>query len=339
MTRHLALRRQISKLCGLGLIACVLTLCGCTISEDGSTSGPPQIQLEPAIQVLQTQAMQNDDPHMRAIAVESVEQLDNTAAVQIVAHGLSDPSPIVRFSAAMVCGTQQMYVLKPQVEQLLNDPDQSVQVAAIFALSQLGEDDYLNRLPAMFSSSDPTVRGNVAMVLGDLGNKSAIDLLLSDANEPNPGVKFSITEALAQLGYPDAISSIIALSLSVNAEDHLEALSACRELTVPVATNVLLSGLSDPDPSARLIAARGLGMRGSLQGEQIAVQYAADSDPNLRVLAALALGSMRVTSNIDVLNGLLSDPNPKVRIAAAAGLIRLNHLAQMDEEMGITATQ
>ncbi|HMD55744.1 MAG TPA: HEAT repeat domain-containing protein, partial [Phycisphaerae bacterium] len=270
------------------------------------------------------------DPGIRSVAVESVEELNSPAALTIASHGLDDPSPMVRFSAGMVAGSQRMYALKPQLEQLLEDPDQNVQIAAIFALSQIGEDNYLNRLPDMFHTSDPTVRGNVAMILGDLGNKSAIDFLLSNANEENAGVKFAITEALAQLEYPDAVSSIIALSLSVNAEDHLEAMSACRNLDSPLANNVLLSGLSDPDPAARLIAARGLGARGSLQGEQIAVAYSSNTDPNLRVLAALALGTMRVTKNIDILNGMLSDQDAKVQVAAAAGLIRLHYLAEVD---------
>ncbi len=291
-----------------------------------STATPPRIDLTPAIQVLQRESSSRH-ASLRAVSMESVQQLHQPAAERLIAVGLKDSSPMVRFTAAMVAGRRRMVSLEPRLKALRVDPNASVRVAAIYALARLGDTARMNELAGMLDSADPVVRANVAMVLGRLGDRSAIPLLLTRANDPNAAVRLAVTSALARLGYHRAISSIIALSLSVYAQDHLAALSTCRSLQNPLAVNVLLAGLRDPLPAARLIAARGLGQRGSVLGESIATYYARGPDAHLRMLAALALGSIPVAGNTTRLAHMLDDANPRVRIAAAAGLIDLHHLA------------
>ena len=293
-----------------------------------ATTAPPRIYLRSLYAVLRA-GFDNPAAGIRAITLESLKHLHRPLAQQLLRRGLEDPSPMVRFTAAMVAGNQKMAALKKQLVRLVRGRTISVRPAAIYALARIGDPSFMDELPTMLASKDPVVRANVALVLGRLGDKSAIPLLLTDANDRSHAVKLTLTSALARLGYRRAVNSIVALSLSPYAEDHLAALSTCRTLENPIAVNVLLAGLKDPSPPARLIAARGLGQRGSTLGEKLAVRAAKSSNAHLRVLAALALGAIPVSSNARHLEKLLTDPDPRVRIAAASGLIHLHMLAQI----------
>ena len=302
-----------------------LGLGGCAATA--TSTAPPRIHLKGPIAVLRA-GFESSDPGLRAISLESLKNVHRPLAQDLVKRALSDTSPMVRFTAAMVAGDQKMVDLKEQLIALATGPMVSVRPAAIYALARIGDAAYMDELPSMLMSKDPVVRANVAFILGRLGDKSAIPLLRTDSNDRSHGVKLAITSALARLGYHRAVNSIVALSLSSYAQDHLAALSTCRTLESPLAVNVLLAGLHDPSPAARLIAARGLGQRGSTLGETIAVKAAASSDTHLRVLGALALGAIPVSSNAGLLEKMLTNTDPRVRIAAASGLIHLRMLAQ-----------
>lgn len=287
----------------------------------------PHVPLAGAIGVIQ-KTVRNHSSIIRAESMESLQNLETPLARRLLAKGLRDPSPMVRFSAAMVVGKCRLTPLESAVKKMLADKSMNVRVAAIYALDRLGNSAGMNELPRLLHSANPSVSANVAMVLGRLGDKSAIPLLLTAAKNPSHGVQIAVTSALARLEYHRALSSLIALSLSGYEQDHLAALSTCRTLRNPLAINVLRAGLREPDPAANLIAARGLGQRGSVMGEKVAIRYSGSSHPQLRALAALALGAIPVSGNVGVLNKMLGDPDVHVQVAAAAGLFHFRAMVQ-----------
>ena len=291
--------------------------------SDLAVTDIPHVPLAGAIRVIQ-QTVRSRSSILRAESMESLQNLNSPIRRHLLAQGLRDPSPMVRFSAAMVVGRCRLAPLEPVVKKMLSDKSMNVRVAAIYALDRLGDSSGMNELPRLLHSAQPSVSANVAMVLGRLGDKSAIPLLLTAAKNPSHGVQIAVTSALARLEYHRALSSLIALSLSGYEQDHLAALSTCRTLMNPLAINVLRAGLREPDPAANLIAARGLGQRGSAMGEKVAIRYSSSSKPQLRALAALALGAIPVSGNIGVLKKMLSDPDVHVQVAAAAGLFHFH---------------
>lgn len=305
----------------------LLLLCGLAGCSQGTSRPlPPKVSLAAAEAVVQ-QTAQDHRSAVRADTVQAVEKLHRPLAEQIVAAALQDVSRPVRFAAAMVAGRRRMKSLEPQLKTLLHDPDPSVRIAALYAMARLGDLSHMNMLPPMLASSNPVIRANAAMVLGRLGDASAIAMLRALSDDPNHSVRLVVTSALARLGYKRAVKSLIALDLSGDTADHLFALSTCRTLDNPLAVNVLLAGLHDPMAEAQLIAARGLGQRGSVAGIKIALTEAASADPGLRALAALALGSIPSPASEPALRNLLQDKNIRVRVAAAAGLINLHDYA------------
>ena len=301
--------------------------CATTTTPTATT----QISIAPAESVI-IDGMHSVSPAIRAAAVESAGQLPAPMAVKVLRKALADRSSAVRFTACIVIGNRRLHGLRSQLLQLYAGSGPSVQSGIIYALARLGDQQYVGKLAGLLHSKNPVVRANAAMVLGRLGDPSAIGLLRTDSDDSIHAVRLAVTSALARLGYHSAISSIIALSYSRYAIDHLAALNTSRSLETPLAANVLLNGLHDPLPAGRLIAARGLGQRGSEQGEKIARHYAHSSNPDYRVLAALALGWIPDGNNAPRLVHMLHDPSEKVRVAAAAGLLHLYHLAKLGQE-------
>ncbi len=309
-----------------GLVGCCLLVGGCA----ATTISTRPISIAPAEGII-LRGLHSASPTIRAAAVESASQLPAQSAVKALTTALKDKSSAVRFTACIVIGNLRLQVFQSRLLQMYPNSGERVKAGVIYALARLGDEHNIGQLAALLHSKDPTVRANAAMVLGRLGDPSAIGLLRTDSADPIHAVRLAVTSALARLGYHRAISSIIALSYSRYAIDHLAALNTSRSLNTPLAANVLLNGLHDPLPAGQLIAARGLGQRGSEQGEKIARHYARSSDAGYRVLAALALGWIPDGNNADRLVHMLHDPSEKVRIAAAAGLLHLYHLAKLGE--------
>lgn len=311
----------------VGVTALLVAVGGCATTP----SAAKKISIAPAEGII-LHGMDSASPAIRAAAVESAGQLPKAVAAKLLREAIADRSPAVRFTACIVIGNRQLHGFKSQLIELYSHSGPTVQSGVIYALARVGDQQYVGRLAILLHSKDPTARANAAMVLGRLADPSAIGLLRTDSADPIHAVRLAVTSALARLGYHRAISSIIALSYSRYAIDHLAALNTSRSLETPLAANVLLNGLHDPLPAGQLIAARGLGQRGSEQGEKIARHYARSSNADYRVLAALALGWIPDGNNAHRLVHMLHDPSEKVRIAAAAGLLHLYHLAKLGQE-------
>lgn len=321
------IRRRLYKLIRTaGIAACSALIGGCAATN---VSHAP-ISIVPAEGVIM-EGMHSPSSAIRCAAVESSSQLPAPSAVVALREALKDRSSAVRFTACIVIGNLHLRTFKSELLQIYPNSGQRLRAGIIYALARVGDEHHMGQLAILLHSKNPTVRANAAMVLGRLGDPSAIGLLRTDSSDPVHAVRLAVTSALARLGYHRAISSIIALSYSRYAIDHLAALNTSRSLNTPLAANVLLNGLHDPLPAGRLIAARGLGQRGSEQGEKIARHYAHSSNASYRVLAALALGWIPDGSNADRLVRMLHDPSEKVRIAAASGILHLYHLAQLGE--------
>jgi HEAT repeat protein len=301
-----------------------------TAATTAKSSTPP---LERSILLLQEDSRSND-PAIRANCIEALQPSNDPRAENVIDQGLHDPVWIVRFSAAMATGKRRTAQLKPVLLRLATtDDNDSVRVAAIYALHRLGDDRNMNTLAQTLNSSDPSTRANTALVLGLMGNPSAIPLLQSHASEADPRVKFEITAAMARLGDSHAQDIIASLAISKFAEDQWNAMSVCPELPPDLAANALVLGLQNPSntPPAlqdlttrrQLVAARSLGKMHSAQGAKIAIDNLANPNPSLRALAAFAMGELLAPQQDGSLAPLLEDKEENVRLAAAAAIVNI----------------
>jgi HEAT repeat protein len=312
----------------------VLLLGGCAQAKLERTG------LEKAITYLQMQARSTDQA-VRANCIEALQMSKDRRAEEVIEQGLHDKEWVVRFSACMAIGKRQTASYKPVLERLAkDDPDDSVKVAAVYALRRIGSTANMDLLASTLRSPNPVVRANTALVLGLMGDATAIPLLKSIRSEPEPAVKFEIAAALARLGDQAGQRVVIAQALSSYAEDQWVAMQVCADLPPAVGAKPLLMGLHYPVSMPtdvqeyivrrQLVAARSLGRMRSAEGADIAAGHLKDSQPGLRALAALALGDILVPRDDEVvvklmteLERMIGDANPLVARSAAAALVNI----------------
>ena len=285
------------------------------------------------------EASRNSDKSLRAHAIESM-QYDMTIFEPGVRRGLADREPSVRFVSAMSVAKLRMPGAGPLIEPLKLDPNESVQAAAILALTRCGTQTNPTPLAKMILSQSAELRGNTAMVLGELGNKSALIMLKEATRQPmsraNPAavriVNLQIAEAMVQLGDQSEIEPIHA-ALFFRSDQ-----SECIELACEIASRLhdqgslpMLQRLVEADGGdirpieIRLFAA--IAACKIMQSPPIGLAglgVSCSHDPNVRVrtLAAKLLGVVGGADTESVLSRLLRDREPEVQVAAAGSILR-----------------
>lgn len=151
----------------------------------------------------------------RANAIEAL-QADADAGEAVARSGILDSNLGVRFVSTMAIGQHQYSDAAPLVHALLNDSDDSVRAAAIFALKRNGFAADLGPLAAMLKDPSLRTRANAALVLGELGDSSAVPMLQEALGYPNPRAtiaelhlaELQIAEAMVRLGDDTALPRI-----------------------------------------------------------------------------------------------------------------------------------
>lgn len=285
------------------------------------------------------EASRNSDKSLRAHAIESM-QYDMTIFEPGVRRGLADREPSVRFVSAMSVAKLRMPGAGPLIEPLKLDPNESVQAAAILALTRCGTQTNPSPLAKMILSQSAELRGNTAMVLGELGNKSALMMLKEATRQPmsraNPAavriVNLQIAEAMVQLGDQSEIEPIHA-ALFFRSDQ-----SECIELACEIASRLhdqgslpMLQRLVEADGGdirpieIRLFAAiAACKIMQSPPSGLAGLGVSCSHDPNVRVrtLAAKLLGVVGGADTESVLSRLLRDREPEVQVAAAGSILR-----------------
>jgi len=295
-------------------------------------------------------AADSEDITTRANAMEAMAQVYGQQAGQVFMQALVDPSPAVRFAAAMAIGDVRYRPAAPQLVKMVEDkqlePDKRVLVAAVYALYMLGDERHVSTLGELLFDRESEVRADVAMVMGKMGERSAIDplkMLLPD--EQDPAVQLQVVEALARLGDERSMTLLEAYTKTQFVDEQLVAIPAMVNANSPRAGIVLRTLMRNErqPPRVRVTAAGGLAKLGQVTSDGYEMCLIAAREPrdalreafgagreitpvevfSLQRLAAISLGSMEEPLAVDVLHPLLGSADGGVRIAAAMGILRI----------------
>ena len=231
-------------------------------------------------------AARSQDVAERAHGLEAAQYLPERAT-PLLALGLEDQSPVVRYVAAVTIGKLKVRDLAPAVRQRLaveqaeardlerlpagpgdkGADDQTRRRAAmlsavrsawaadLFALHQCGQDADLGPLAEMLTREDGLLRGNVATLLGLMGDRSAVALLkdrvrltLPRAEAVNRALlNLQYAEALVRLGEGSYLQPVRAAVYSPFPEVRVLALSLVGDLDDKTQVTGLVNLLTDPD--------------------------------------------------------------------------------------------
>jgi len=346
MTRHLPpfhRTRWVRAHPAVVLVA-MLTLpvaAGCIRPTAGGSGGPPGTTIETLAMRTLTGALIESVPVVQVRAIEAMQQVAPQSGGPYFNELLLSTVPPVRFAALMAVGTVRHAAARERVAALLNDPNPSVQVGAIFALHRLGDTRQTTKLSVfLLNHTDAGVRANAAMALGRLGEKGAIPTLEQGLRDREESVRLQVMESLVLLGDKKSTGRLGFVALSSTGQKMVFALLALRNSNQREVIDVFIEqftrGIYD---EVKLAAAAGLGRFGRRDGLSFALDRFQRFTPHpggadtpeqqvirVKTLAALAIEECGDPSALDVLDRMLrSDDDISIRVAAARTAISLLH--------------
>lgn len=318
-----------------------LLIFGCRESVESlqTRTSPPEAvsvnSLMPEAVRIIRDGLSDNDPRVRANAIEVVAATRPTPLMPKVQRLLQDEFVPVRFLAILTVGDLQYALATEQVKQLLSDPDENVRIAGAYALMKLGHTEYLKVFRNAIASDDQTVRANAALLLGKSGDPSSLTQQALwwalQRNDSNDKVRFQAAEALAMLGDERIYPKLWAMLISVYADDRVVGIRAMGALGTEQAKNALVTMLDDGVLEVRLAAAEQLGKLKDPIGEPEVLEVftknltAGLDKPGLErvnVLTALAIGQIGTNKLVKYLPLLLKDESVFVRIAATKAVFQ-----------------
>ena len=333
--------------------ACVLTSAACvTLADEAEDQEAvptlPELR-EDAIRQVQASAREKD-PFLRANAIEAMQSVPDRAA-PLAQLGLDDAHPAVRFTALVTIGKMRLRELGDAAVRKLNDPDDSVRAAAMYAAQRCGKEVDISEMARMLASPNPSVRGNVVMLLGLMGDRSALPMIDAQARVPMPSrhvdklrrtiVRVQVAEAQVLLGDPEAISPLRAAAFSEFDEVRVLAVTMLGRLRDASAETALMAIVERDDQpiELRLAAAEAVSHLGGrsaikelLQGSGFVTSACGSDNPVLRSQAVITAGALDTARQRIYLQLLPSDP-PYIwrlfentrHISSMAGLLKDPH--------------
>lgn len=305
-TCHLLIRTALVMVCCL---AGITSVAGAAETNDNqATPTLPELR-ESAIRIVQVMA-RDPDPFLRANAIEAMQSVPDRA-LPVAQLGLEDEHPAVRFTALVTIGKMRLRELGPAAVRALDDPDDSVRAAAMFAARRCGQEVDISELADMLASPNPSVRGNVVMLLGMMGDPSALPMIDAQAKVPMSSqrvdslrrtiVRVQFAEAQVLLGDPEAISPLRAAAYSEFDEVRVLAVTMLGRLRDASAETALMAIVDRRDQPIELKLASAeavshIGGRAAikqlLDKTGFVLQSCGSDNPVLRAQAVITAGAL-----------------------------------------------
>ena len=291
------------------------------------------------------QGLSDDDPLIRANAVEVVAATQRIDLMPKVQRLLKDEFVPVKFAATLAIGDLEYTLAEKLVKQSLKDPDENIRIAASYTTAKLVSANSFELLHKAMASRDQTVRANAALLLGKSGDKSALKLLywaMKDKDSDDK-VTFQAAEAIARLGDERIYPQLWTMLISAYADDRVMGIRAMGALgrapfwdrsqngnLTAQAKGALITMLDDDILEVRLAAAEQLGTLGDSNGEpevldvftkNLTAGLDKEGLERVKVLTALAIGRIGTAALSKFLPQLLQSESKFVRIAAAKAVL------------------
>jgi HEAT repeat protein len=296
-------------------------------------------------------AVDDKDDFTRAEAIEALGQTLGTDVGNTYIQALQDPSPVVRFAAAVVVGDLKYSPAKPELLRMTQgspdgERDKRVFAGAVYALYRMGNTDHTRELSTLLFDPEWEVRANVALVMGKIGNAHAMDPLKAlRSTERTPAVQIQVKDSLAMLGDPGSIESLEGYARgSIYVDERIPAIQALARVRDRQAVYQLRGMVHPSEPVlVRLVTAGALSQLGnySQEGYDIClrtvqdpvvvlsestggkVEVAAEDAAKAEQLAAISLGLMGNAAAVDSLGPVLRSADGQARVAAAKSILTL----------------
>jgi HEAT repeat protein len=319
----------------IGTVLLAFIAAGCGQARIPSHSAGLDIAaLRPAAMQILRQALDDNDPRIRAKAIEVIAETRRMELMPKIRELLIDDFVPVRFSAAVAIGDTGYQPAENAVKHMLQIPDENSRIAAAYAMGKLGAPRYFELVRKAITDKNQTVRANAAFLLAKIGDKNDLRLLYRALNDANSGdkVRFVVLDAIARLGDDRIFNRLWAIIFSAYADDRVAGIQAIGALGTAQAIDVLITKLDDDVLDVRLAAAEQLGLLGNYSGEaevldvfrkNLTQGLDTQEIEQIDARTALAIGRIGTPSLTRFLPKFLKSNSKFIRIAAAKAVFQL----------------
>lgn len=256
------------RLAALILVAVIPTAAGFSVSANlnqeqaaGQHLTPLQLEIEK-----QRLRLSSADTEERREALTRLGSMHHPAASRAALSALSDPSPIVRATAAAALLSLPAAESAASLVPLLADKEEFVRQQVAYALGQTRSRIAVPALIERLTDKKDSVRGSAAVALGQIADAAAVSNLAALLNpqsgsiptkknkkakrEQNPFVLRAAARSLGQIGDRAGLPALIVVLQDEKAEDDVrrEAAYALGAIGDPSAIPVLRGALTTRDP-------------------------------------------------------------------------------------------
>jgi HEAT repeat protein len=238
-------------------------------------------------------------------------------------------------AAIMELGYGKRSEVYPVLVEKLDDPNPSVQHAAVISLGRFGRAEAIDELikPKIFRSPNAQIRWAAVTAVGRLGDYRVIDDLLRAVEDPEWIVRTqAVTELMGKVKQIIALKDprlarILIHMFSLENDEIIDlAMEGFREIG-PESLHWLHDALQNPSPTIRANAARTLGRMKSHGSTPYLQDLLGDPESLPRAAACEALGLIGDKMSIEPLVLMIQDNVARVQEAAATAIARFGRPA------------
>ncbi len=283
--------------------------------------------------------LDDDDPAVRAAAVQMAYSLGGTGELDRILPLVDDDSPIV--AQAVLVGMvafEDPRVIAP-VSAALREGTDPIRAQLAAAIGERQDARFVEALSALLASDKPALRRTGLEAMRATGDPSAFPYLMAATGDADGRVVATAIGGLEALGDPRARARVDLLAKS---EHEIVRAAVARALPAlgPVgeSQSTLVALLGDPEMTVRMSVVVGLRDRHDPTSIPVLAAAARSDDDRVRRGAATALGIARGEEGAEILDRLLSDGEPAVRAVAVQSVAeralssRLERLIAMVED-------
>lgn len=334
-------------------------------AQDNDDSHPPGLQRSERLKALQEasqggqegvrvlkEALEDEDPEIRAAAVQFLWDSQGEASLETILPLLDDESGAVGLAAARslldsddaraAAGVGKALRTFPTSEKiqlisylsdrrqaryveelagLLSENSVAIRTMTVDALISIGTGECFRPCMAATGDADPTVASYAVNCLETVGDPAALARLAALAESPQPAVRTAVASAIPALGgiasHEAAMRRLLADPVPSVPQTALESM---RRHPAPEAVRLVAPLLSHDNPRVRRSVIAALRPNPSREANQLLLKALDDADEFVRAAAAQAVGFRKMDYALDMITGMASDTSPTVRVATAAAL-------------------
>lgn len=230
--------------------------------------------------------------------------------------GLKSDDPLLRWASAVTAGARRETSLTESLIALTTDLDFGVQVAAVWALTEMCDARSVAVLSGRLRDERliPPLRGAMALALGHIGDPCAVEALVEALRDDHWEVREPAVWALGNIGDPRAVKPL------VHALNDWTIRNEARDALVHIgaaAVEPLIKTLRRSDAETRREIVRALGQIDDPRVVDALMAALADDHSQVRQEAARVLGEIRDARALEPLRQAMNDANRQVRNDAA----------------------